>query len=52
MMPFGASALTVDDALISKSTVSAPNYGLQTFKSCSDMRTKVADFMELYYEKQ
>jgi inhibitor of cysteine peptidase len=52
MVSSSVSALTVDDALITKSTVTAPNYGLQTFKSCSDMRTKVADFMELYYEKQ
>jgi inhibitor of cysteine peptidase len=48
----GVSALTVDDSLISKPTVNAPNYALQTFKSCSDMRTKVADFMELYYDAQ
>ena len=47
------SALTVDDSLLVKtSSVTAPDFTLQTFKSCEDMRTKVADFMESYYEKQ
>jgi hypothetical protein len=51
MTPTGASALTIDDTLV-RSEIAAPNYGLQTFKSCQDMRTKVADFMELYYQKR
>ena len=47
------SALTIDDTLITKtSNTTAPDFALQTFKSCGDMRTKVADFMETYYEKQ
>ncbi len=47
------SALTIDDSLITKKPASAAlDFKLQTFKSCGDMRSKVADFMESYYEKQ
>lgn len=44
------AATAIDTTLITKPTVAAtPNFAMQQFASCSDMRDKVADFMELYY---
>ncbi len=42
-------ATVVDSSLVGSMPVSAPNFTLQTFASCGDMRTKVGDFMEDYY---
>lgn len=33
-------------------TEAPPDFRLKNFESCSDMRSEIADFMELYYEKQ
>lgn len=44
-------ASDTDTSLLSKQkTVAAPDFTVKNFGSCDDMRTKVADFMELYYE--
>lgn len=45
-------AETVDTSLLPKATsTTAPNFTPKTFSSCADMRTQIADFMEMYYEK-
>lgn len=46
------AATTVDSTLLTPSTTSpAPDFAMHQFSSCSDMRDKVSDFMELYYLK-
>lgn len=43
---------TVDTTLLTKTdTITAPDFALQQFSSCANMRDKIADFMELYYSK-
>ena len=47
-----AYAETIDTSLLSNnSEKTAPNFTPKTFSSCSDMKVQIADFMELYYEK-
>ncbi len=43
--------VTDTSLLIKDKPVATPDFSVKTFASCTDMRTKVADFMELYYEK-
>jgi hypothetical protein len=45
------AATVVDTSLIVPSSGKAPNFALQQFASCNDMRDKVSDFMKLYYLK-
>ncbi len=45
------SATTVNSDLLTRAQTPVPNFNLQTFKSCADMRTKIADFMDQYYDK-
>ncbi len=45
------AATTIDSALLLPPKTMAPNFALQQFSSCTDMRDKVSDFMKLYYLK-